>query len=311
MDVASNRKRGWHTTGVIGTFGAAAAIAKLMRLTGEQTLHAFGLAGTQSSGLWAFLAEGASLQKAAPGQGRSERRGRLPYGEKRHDRRRPYSGRGGRRACTARSATRFDMRKVAEGLGSSFEILNIDKKPYPCCRTTHPAIDAALRLRETHRIPAEQIQSILVETYDVGVLQCGFEKYPESLVEAKFSIKFTCAVALLFGRVSLQEFRQDVLDDPRVRRVAECTHVAADPMFTQRYPKRWGCRMSITLQSGEKLVCQIDDMSRKRCRAPLPAAGGGEIPEPHGGQYEAGGGPEAEWRTFFTWMSCRLLPDLR
>ena len=260
MDVASNRKRGWHTTGVIGTFGAAAAIAKLMRLTGEQTLHAFGLAGTQSSGLWAFLAEGASCKKLHPARAVLNGAAACLMAK---------SGMTGAAHILDAAdgglyravSDRFDMRRVAEGLGSSFEILNIDKKPYPCCRTTHPAIDAALRLRETHRIPAEQIQSILVETYDVGVLQCGFEKYPESLVEAKFSIKFTCAVALLFGRVSLQEFRQDVLDDPRVRRVAECTHVAADPMFTQRYPKRWGCRMSITLQSGEKLVCQIDDMS--------------------------------------------------
>ena len=54
MDVVSNRKRGWHTTGVIGTFGAAAAAGHLLGLDEEEMVSAFGMAGTQSSGLWAL-----------------------------------------------------------------------------------------------------------------------------------------------------------------------------------------------------------------------------------------------------------------
>ena len=66
MDVASNRKRGWHTTGIIGTFGAAGAVSKLMGLNVDQMVSAFGMAGTQSSGLWAFLAEGSTCKKLHP-----------------------------------------------------------------------------------------------------------------------------------------------------------------------------------------------------------------------------------------------------
>ena len=93
------------------------------------------------------------------------------------------------------------------------------------------------------------------------MLQCGFEKYPESPVEAKFSIKFTCAAAFVRGRVSLGEFCREMLDDPLVRRIADATKVVSDPLFTQRYPKRWGSRMTVTLTDGRKLTCQVDDMS--------------------------------------------------
>jgi len=260
MDVASNRKRGWHATGVIGTFGAAAAAAKLLGLTEEEILSAFGMAGTQSSGLWAFLAEGATCKKLHPARAVTNGVSACLLAK---------SGMTGpARILDAEDgglypavSDSFDMSRITAGLGRDYEIARIDKKPYPCCRTTHHAIDAALRLREERGVRPEDIASVLVETYDVGVLQCGFAKYPESPVEAKFSIPFTCAAAFVCGRVSLSEFCQEILDDPMVRHIAAVTRVVPDPLFTQRYPKRWGSRMTVTLKDGRELVCQVDDMS--------------------------------------------------
>lgn len=260
MDVSSNRKRGWHTTGVIGTFGAAAAAARLLKLTVEQTLNALGMAGTQSSGLWAFLAEGATCKKLHPARAVTNgveacllAKGGMTGPEHILD-----AADGGLYAAVSDS---FDMSRLTAGLGKEYCITQIDKKPYPCCRTTHHAIDAALRLREEEALTPEQIRSVLVETYDVGVLQCGFEKYPESPVEAKFSIPFTCAAAFVRGRVSRSEFCRELLEDDQVNRIARATRVVADPLFTARYPKRWGSRMTVTLTDGTQRVCQIDDMS--------------------------------------------------
>jgi len=109
------------------------------------------------------------------------------------------------------------------------------------------AIDAALQLQGKHFFRPEDIAGILVETYDVGVLQCGFEKYPQSPVEAKFSIAFTCAVAFVYGSVTVGAFCQAVLDNPQVKRIAKATKVISSDLFTQRYPKRWGSRMTVTL----------------------------------------------------------------
>lgn len=260
MDVSSNRKRGWHTTGVIGTFGAAAAAARLWKLTEEQTLNALGMAGTQSSGLWAFLAEGATCKKLHPARAVTNgveacllAKGGMTGPEHILD-----AADGGLYAAVS---DRFDMELLTKNLGKDYCITKIDKKPYPCCRTTHHAIDAALRLREEAALTPEQIQSVLVQTYDVGVLQCGFEKYPESPVEAKFSIPFTCAAAFVRGRVTQSEFCQELLEDEQVSRIARATRVVADPLFTRRYPKRWGSRMTVNRTDGTQVVCQIDDMS--------------------------------------------------
>ena len=258
MDVSSNRKKGWHATGILGTFGAAAAAARLLKLNEEQTASALGLAGTQSSGLWAFLAEGATCKKLHPARSivngvsacllsMSGMTGPVHILDAED---------GGLYKAVSDS---YDMSKLTTGLGESFEINNMDKKPYPCCRTTHHAIDTALALRD--ELDVDEIKSVLVETYDVGVLQCGFTKYPETWVEAKFSIPFTCAAAFVNGRVTISEFSKDVISDPRVERIAKATTVVADDLFTERYPKRWGSRMTVTMNDGTKLVKQIDDMS--------------------------------------------------
>ena len=100
-----------------------------------------------------------------------------------------------------------------------------------------------------------------METYEVGVLQCGFTNYPGNGVEAKFSIPYTCAAAFVKGKVTVAEFSDSSVADPQIRRIAEAVTVKSDPFFTERYPKRWGSRMTVTLKNGEKKVCQIDDMS--------------------------------------------------
>lgn len=259
MDVVSTRKRGWHATGIVGTFGAAAAAGKLLKLNAEELVSAFGMAGTQSSGLWAFLADGASCKKLHTGRAavnglsscllaKSGMTGPLHILDAKD---------GGLYAAISDS---FDMITVTEGLGSVFEITKMDKKPYPCCRTTHPSIDGALFLLE-EGVRTDSIKSILIETYDVGVLQCGFPDYPKTQVEAKFSIPYTVAAALVNGKVTQEEFSEATMQNPEVRRIAGITRVVEDPLFSNRYPAKWGSRITIQLISGENFVKQIDAMS--------------------------------------------------
>lgn len=268
MDVASNRKRGWHTTGVIGPFGAAAAAAKLWNLSEREILNAFGIAGTQSGGLWAFLAEGATCKKLHPARAAHNgvdacllAKSGMTGAEHILD-----AADGGLYRAVS---DHFDMSLLVEGLEQGYEIEKVDKKPYPCCRTTHHAIDGALQLREEGVLPG-QIVFVLVETYEVGVLQCGFPEYPRSSVEAKFSIPFTCAAAFVRGRVGLSEFSAEVLEDPQVQRIARATTVRENSLFSQRYPGRWGSRVTVTLKDGTTRACQVDDMSGSVSR-PLTA----------------------------------------
>ena len=258
MDVVSNRKRGWHGTGLVGTVGAAAAAGHLLGLSEERMVWALGMAGTQSSGLWAFLEDGASCKKLHPARAAVNgltaailAKAGMSGPEHILD-----AKDGGLYRAVSDS---YDMSILTRGLGDTYEILNIDKKPYPCCRTTHHAIDAALALR--HELNLEKIRNIQVETYEVGVLQCGSSKYPDTPVEAKFSIPYTVAAALARGRISQTEFTEEVLNDPEVRTLAQKVVVIANSMFSERYPKRWGSRMTVELEDGQMLVHQVDDMS--------------------------------------------------
>ncbi len=268
MDVVSSRKRGWHATGVIGTFGAAAAAGHLLGLSEEQMVWALGMAGTQSSGLWAFLGEGSTCKKLHPARAAVNgltaailAKAGMTGPEHILD-----AADGGLYQAVADF---FDMEELDRDLGQRYEILEMDKKPYPCCRTTHHAIDAALALRE--QVSLEQIERIQVETYEVGVLQCGSPVYPKSPVEAKFSISYTVAAGLVRGRVSLNEFTKEALQDERIQTLAGKVSVVECPIYSGRYPKRWGCCMEITKKDGTVLRKQIDDMSGSRA-CPLTEA---------------------------------------
>ena len=260
MDVASNRRRGWHSTGLIGTFGAAAAAARLLCLDEQRTLSAFGMAGTQSSGLWAFLAEGATCKKlhtaraAVNGLSAAVLANAGMTGPGRI----LDAPDGGLFPAVSDS---FDMSVLSSDLGRSFQIQNIDKKPYPCCRSTHHAIDAALALRTAEGFAPDRIDRIQVRTYDVAILQCGSKKYPTNAVEAKFSIAYTCAAALAYGKVSFEEFEDEALMNPVVRDMACRITIIGDAEFTARYPKRWGCEVRMVMMDGQTLVRRIDDMS--------------------------------------------------
>lgn len=258
MDVVSNRKRGWHTTGVIGTFGAAAAVGKLLGLDIKQMISALGMAGTQSSGLWAFLGEGVSCKKLHPARAAVNgataallAKGGMTGPEHILD-----AEDGGLYRAVS---DRFQMDLLCRGLGEEFEILKMDKKPYPCCRTTHHAIDGALELG--NQIKPGEIDHILVETYSVGVLQCGSPVYPVNPGQAKFSIPYTVAAAFVCGQVTEEEFAMGILEDGEIQRLARSVEVRESPVFTERYPKRWGCRMTVFLKDGREDSIQVDDMS--------------------------------------------------
>lgn len=261
--VSSHRNKGWHVTGTAGTFGAAAACAKLLGFDAEQITSVFGLAGTQSCTTWAFLADGATnkvLHPARAAAGGLESCLLVLGGMK-------GSGRildapdGG---IYPMMSDEYDYRLVSAGLGTVYEILNMDKKPYPCCRSTHCAIDAAIALREQYRIDPMAIREVKVHTYLVGLKQCGMTEgslNPTLPTEAKFSTPYTVACALLRGNVGLADFTPEVIASREEAGLLERVRVMEDSRFTSRYPEHWGCRMEIAMADGSVYTKEVADAS--------------------------------------------------
>ena len=142
----------------------------------------------------------------------------------------------------------------------------MDMKPYPCCRSSHCAIDGSLRIRkiimEEFEDPAEVVKKIEIRTYEVGYKQCAVSDgclHPKNTMDAKFSTPFCTAAALVYGKVTGEEFKQSVVEDPKVRKLMEKVQVTADEKISAEYPAHWGCSVKMILNTGRVLEIEVKD----------------------------------------------------
>jgi len=263
LGVSAHRNKGWHATSTAGTFGAAAACAKLLGLNVDQTVYALGMAGTQSFGLWAFLGDSATSKVLHPARAaQSGLESALLAQAGMTGPEHILTAKDG--GLLAAMSDDYDVSLVTAGLGEVWEILAMDNKPYPCCRSTHCGIDAALALRAQEPQIAEKLDHATIYTYLVGNKQCGMSqgsRDPHTAVEAKFSTPYTAASAMLDGEVNLTHFVADKMERPVVRDLLSRIKVETDDAFTANYPDHWGCRLEAVLKDGTVLTKTVTDAS--------------------------------------------------
>ncbi len=261
--IKAHRKPGWHSTATAGIFGAAAACGKLLGLDEEKMVSALGLAGAQSFGTWAFLADGASckvLNPARASQSGCEAAFLAKAGMT-----------GPEHVLTSEDGGLFHMMSSAPvpeyataNLGTVWEITRMDNKPYPCCRSTHCGIDAALALREKNGITAEQIASATVDTYLIGLQQCGWSeasKEPHNGPQARFSTPYCVARAFLDGRVGLASFTDEAINAPEAQALLKRVEIREAERFTEAYPDKWGCLLTVHTKDGKTHTHEIPSAS--------------------------------------------------
>jgi 2-methylcitrate dehydratase PrpD len=259
--VSSHRNKGWHVTSTAGTFGAAAAATKLLKLNTEQIVNALGMAGTQSFGLWAFLEDSANSKILHPG--RAAQSGTEAAMLAKAGMTGPRSILDAKDGSLYKAMSdEYDLSLVSKDLGVAYEILYVDNKPYPCCRSTHCTIDSALKLRNQYNITIDEIDEINVDTYLVGYKQCGLtegSKFPVTPTEAKFSTPYTVATALIYGGVTIEHFNEENISNELVQTLLKKVKVQPNDAFTSRYPKHWGCNTKIKMLNGTEYEVEIID----------------------------------------------------
>lgn len=272
--VSSHRNRGWHATATCGVFGCAAACAKLLNLDTDQIVSALGMAGTQSSGVWAFLGDGSNCKvlhtaRAAADGMEAAFLAKAGMTGPEHI----FEAKDG--GLLTAMSDGGDLKKLSAGLGTVYEILNMDMKPYPCCRSAHGVIDAAFEIRKEllKKADLEQtslekqiadIRQVQIETYLVGYKQCAVSEgclNPKTTLDAKFSMPYAAAAALLYGKVLMKEFELEVVEGTEIQRLLHKVHVEPADEFTKQYPKHWGCRMKVLQQDGTEYEKEIRDPS--------------------------------------------------
>src|SRR5215469_10663790 len=166
--LASTVDRGWHRTAAMGVFGAAAAAGKLLRLTPEQMLAAFGAAYSQAAGNRQCILDGALSKRMQAGQAASAGVFSVVLAKTgftgAHN---IFNGRFG--FFELYQPNGADPSVLLRDLGTAFRGEALSYKPYPCGRPLHAAIDAALAARAQLQITrADDIAAVTIEADPAG-----------------------------------------------------------------------------------------------------------------------------------------------
>lgn len=238
----SNRERGFHPTATSGVFGAAAAASKLLGLNLQETIWALGNAGTQSSGLYAFMDDGAMTLTIHTGlAARNGIFAALLAQQGFTGAEYIFESKSG--FLNAMSETAHPE-KLCDGLGETYEILNTGFKPYACCRLAHPPIDAILEIfKDYGPLKPQQIRNITVKTSPGATKH--IDPNPQTLVGARLSLPFNIAFLLSTGRPPIETISEDLLKDEELRGLSSIIAIVPDPNFS-----RYSSEVKITTEDG-------------------------------------------------------------
>jgi 2-methylcitrate dehydratase PrpD len=258
LDPSAGRLRGWHLTGICGPLGAAAACAKLMGLTAEQTAWAIGLGGTQGAGLWAFTADGAMSKRLHPGRAAhaavlaAELAAAGFTGPTQI-----YEAADGGFLKAHSDAANASL--LVEGLGTHYWSDDLCTKPYSCCGSLHAYIDAARELRRQTGLPAGSRTKVKVGMSKVVDVQCGFDYSPPTTVlNAQMSARYCIAVSLLEGAALPPQFQPEKLIDPEIVALAQSIELVPDPALDNLYPKHFAGWVAVEHEGDWKRIDVLD-----------------------------------------------------
>ncbi len=216
--------RGWHVTGVLGHFGAVAATGKLLGLNATQLAHALGIAGTQAAGLEQSF--GTMSKPLHPGK--AAMNGLLAALLAREGFTGSTAMLDGQHGLAATFLGRPDLSPAIEDLGKRFEILENSTKFYAACHLTHATIDAARAIRAKMAAVPDSVDAVRCRVHPL-VLKVAANPRPQTGLEAKFSIAYCAASALVKGEAGEAEFSDTAFRDPAVMRVMTRVTPEADP----------------------------------------------------------------------------------
>jgi 2-methylcitrate dehydratase PrpD len=241
----------WHTTGTVGTLGAAAGVATILRCNREQFMHAIGNAGTFAAGLQqAFRSE--AMGKPMHGGHAAEAGALAALGAAKgvtgvHDILEGEVGLG------AAMSVKPDWTKATRELGTDYHITRVTFKNHGCCGHTFAALDAVLELKNRHGFSHQDVRKVRIATYQGG-LDIIDNAAPEGGYQAKFSMQYTAAHALVYGSVRLDAFGPDRLGNPDVQALMGKVECVADPELSKAFPRQRAARVEIELADGRKLA---------------------------------------------------------
>jgi len=250
----------WIRTATCGSFGAAAAAAKILNGGKKEILNALGIVYSQTAGNAQCLVDGGLVKRMQPGfSARSAVLSAALASQGVTGATNVFMGEYGFFKLYERGKVKEE--KVTENLGDHFGVMDLSIKPYPCCRMTHASIDAALELYNAQHIDLEGVAEIVVYVSKMVSDMVGgpFTIRSNPQVDAQFSIPYTVAVALKKGEVFVDDFISDtVRKDSSLFELAKKIRVLIDPELSANDIS--SANMVIRMLQGESISFKVDTL---------------------------------------------------
>lgn len=239
---------GWHITGTTGVFGAAAAVGKLLGLTEQQMIWALGLAASQPVG----LRESFGSMNKSFNPGRAASNGLFAALLAAQNFTSSDSMIEAKRGWAHTISTKQNFSEITDDLGTRYEAALNTYKPFACGIVIHPAIDAAIQLRNQYNLKPDQIAEIRLKVHPL-VLELTGKKTPQIGLEGKFSVYHSVAVALVQGAAGERQYSDAAVKDPVVIGLRDKVTTVIDPSI-----KPEQVDMTLVLKDGRQLHKYIE-----------------------------------------------------
>jgi len=261
-------EKGWHPTATLGVFGTAAGACNLMRLDAERTAIALAIAASLAAGIKANF--GTMTKPLHVGhctrsglyaallaeQGFTANPGVFEHNQGFLD---VFNGPG-----------TYDVHRILAHWGDPFDIVEpgIAVKQYPCCGSTHPALDVMLDLVRRHDLKPANVAR--VESWiHARRLEHTNRPDPHSGLEAKFSVQYCLARALTDCAIRIEHFEGDAWGDPAVRAVLPRVHAGAYTSAQFPEENHYGAEVKVTTTDGKAVSGKIDEAAGRTSGNPL------------------------------------------
>ncbi len=251
--------RGFHSTGTIGTLGAAAGAARLLRLERPAIAHALGIAASMSAGIrvnFGSMTKPLHAGRAAEnGVAAAELAARgFTAGAA------PLDGEWGFFEVMGGGA---DLSRIVGALGAPYSIVSpgVSVKPYPCGSLGHPTMDAMMKLVTEHDLKPEQVARVRVKAGS-NILDPLRYRAAKTELEAKFCLPFMMSAILLRRRAGIREFTDEFVSSAPVQAMMARVETVFDSAIQARGFDKMRSVVEVDLKDGPTLVQASDERYR-------------------------------------------------
>jgi len=244
--------RGFHETCMMGVFGSAVGVGRLLKLDPATLASAIGVAASHASGTTEYAESGGEVKRLHAGLGAMGGIRGVSLA------RRGFSGPQtvveGRRGVFQAFANEYRTDPMVEELGNRWDFLTTGIKPYFCCGVIHAPIDAVHALMAEEGLRPEDVVEMVVGIDPLSLKHINrIGPRPSDMTGAQFSAHFSLAMTMVMGGNEFSHYeaaRAAGFKDPAVIGVAEKVRLELDPESAAKFPTHFFARVRVKRRDG-------------------------------------------------------------